>query len=96
MIPSRIYILVLGWIRGQKRNSFVFPMKPTLTLLDRSTIRVAFHQNIEFPEFRRSNQFVPIRAVLLLDRVYFDQPFPRTIGRCSLVTEDFIILLFTR
>lgn len=30
--------------------------------LDRSTIRLAFQENIEFPGFRWSNQFVAIRA----------------------------------
>lgn len=32
--------------------------------LDRSAIRFAFQEDIEFPGFRRSNQFVAIRAAV--------------------------------
>ena len=35
--------------------------------IDRSTIRLAFHPNIEFPGFRRSNQFVAIRTEFSLE-----------------------------
>ena len=55
------FVYLSRYLDGKEKQLALSHETDTDTI-DRSTIRLAFHPNIEFPGFRRSNQFVAIRT----------------------------------
>lgn len=66
-----------------KDKQLVLSHETDTDTLDRSTIRLAFQENIEFPGFRRSNQFVAIRGCSSLEFTLDNILLEQSVG-CSL------------